>query len=309
MDSSRVSGLTLEEQHTVGIAWTVCSAMSLSCVSLVLVCMLILQQYKQRHHQLVFTLFLSAFGTFLVSFLSRDTANEYSAFCKTTGFFFQLFWNANILWVLAISTNLYRSVVLLEKLTGHGTRSYHWLIWSWCFLCAFAPLTTHSYGWSGVYCWLKTDDVGIIWRMATIYYPMIVYVLYIVVLYALMIRAVLRLRSLQFAEGRPPSGLAGDGTPRSLVAKSFVKYMVLYPVFFLLSYSCAIVNRYYTAVHGHTTYPLLMAHSIGVGLMGVFYSVTFGLLSLRRYRDIWARLQTYPETISTFFRRLFSCTS
>src|SRR3989338_8443189 len=119
--------LTRSQQQTITTTWRVCSSISLAGLTLVIICMLVLQQYQKPHQQVVFTMFCATFGIFFFGIITGDQSFwiEHPVFCIFAGFFFQLCWVANIVGVLSISVNLYRSIILLKPMELSSLKYFH----------------------------------------------------------------------------------------------------------------------------------------------------------------------------------------
>ena len=319
------TSLTDEEQSSVTITWQVCSALSLVSLTVVIFCMALLRQFKRPHHHLVFVMFCATFGIFFFGVLTGD--QQYSkidsAFCTASGFIFQVCWNANIVGVLSISVNLFRSIVLLSPMDPNSPFIFHYFLWTFCLLTAFLPMITHSYGWAGFYCWIDSSSTGSLWRMITLYWPMIGYDLAMLFIYGTVLYTICSQRSLlpsfssssssssTAAEEDPPSfsrkfsnrfsqmsfaGRASDaGIPTDrVIGASYIKFMIFYPLIFFICTTPGLVNRYYSAYTGVQSFGLFMAQAISVGLMGLAYSLVFGWVVFRHWREILLRLRMLP---------------
>ena len=281
--------LTPREQGVVTNTWISCSAVSLSAISIVILCMVILQQYKKPHQQLVFTMFCFTFGIYFFGVIAGDEGISVTqtTFCTVAGFLFQLCWNANIVGVLAISVNLYRSIVSLKPMKSSSLPLFHFFIWTYSFFLSSLPLTTNSYGWAGLYCWLDSSRDGMYWRMITLYWPMIAYDAIMLLIYGMVLFRVVQQRTLLVDSPRT----SADARDKPLIAGSYIKFMVLYPLVFFLFSTPALVNRYYAAYTGLVNYQLYVAQSVTVGLMGLAYSLVFGWVVLKHWREILIRIR------------------
>ncbi|MDP2438111.1 MAG: hypothetical protein Q8P67_20405 [archaeon] len=255
--------------------------------------MVLLQQFKKPHHQLVFTMFCATWGIFFFGLVTGDNSFTIDpTFCTIFGFFFQICWNGNVVGVLSISVNLYRTIVLLKPLESRDLKYFHFFTWTYVMLLSSLPLTTKSYGWAGFYCWIDSSYHGNFWRMMTLYWPMIGYDLAMLSIYILVIISTCRTRSIRW-NGK---GSFDEASDRSAVAGSYIKYMVLYPLVFFICSTPGLVNRYVGAYRGEAIFWLYIMQAATSGLMGFAYSIIFGSIVWRHWRVALLRIRLLPTS-------------
>ena len=290
------NALSLDQQEIVLVIWRACSGISLGALTLVILSMIVTRQFQKPHQQLIFTMFCATFGVYFFAILAgdRSISTSHPAFCTAAGFMLQLCWNANIVGVLSISVNLYRTIVSLKPMKHDSLPIFHFFIWTYSFFLSSLPLCTGSYGWVGAYCWIDSSPDGNFWRMVTLYWPMIGYDLLMVTIYTMIIYSVVRQRSIQATI----SGLSSThSAPKPLIATGYIQFMLLYPLVFFVFSTPALVNRYYSTYTGIANFSLAVTQSVSIGLMGLAYSLVFGWKALKHWREILIRVRLLPTVV------------
>ena len=122
--------------------------------------------------------------------------------------------------------------------------TYHVVTWfvaalSGNFVCSFIsnhvaalPLTTHSYGDAGAWCWIVNNEVGILWRFGVFYLPLFLYLALIGFLYTWILRKMYKVfRGVQKDESEKQRELR------------YLYKMAAYPIVFFVLWICPLINR------------------------------------------------------------------
>lgn len=90
---------------------------------------------------------------------------------------------AQILWTVAIACVLHDVTVNLRMYHPHEQKAlmcrFHLAVWGAALLSTLLPFTSNSYGSTGSWCWIETNeirdesfDVGTMWRYVVLYIPL-----------------------------------------------------------------------------------------------------------------------------------------
>ena len=195
------------------------------------------------------------------------------------------------MWIVSISINLYRMIVLLVRNTYSELKIHHWFVWSASLFLSFLPMTTGSYGPAGQWCWISAaTKFGVVWRYTTLYGPLIFFFTLIIVIYIFIGRALYRDR------------LTTNPTGRQSSKKKVIFKLILYPVVMIICYTPALINRWDQLAHGlQINWHMTLAHIIARAIYPVLCAVIYLAPLISKYiiKPLKIRWNNHFEIINT----------
>jgi len=189
--------------------------------------------------------------------------------CYFQGFLLQFSQIAIFGWITVIAVNLY-FVVVQSRNTAPYEVYYHASVWVVAILFTLIPLADSVYGPAGVWCWMKREFQG--YRWGVFYVPLFIMMVVVVVLYALIQRAV----KSRFEE-------AGVSPSQAASAEGLMLRLRIYPIVFVACYIFPTINRIYDVTAPTDSFGLYLIAAATAGLLGFINAVVYGFdVDMRR---------------------------
>eukprot|EP00698_Gefionella_okellyi_P011695 TRINITY_DN3100_c0_g1_i1.p1 TRINITY_DN3100_c0_g1~~TRINITY_DN3100_c0_g1_i1.p1 ORF type:complete len:440 (+),score=51.64 TRINITY_DN3100_c0_g1_i1:162-1481(+) len=266
-------GFTDTQLRVLASITTAVSALSLCGSLFIIICYLSLRKMKRFSFKLVCMLSLSDIGSCVANILGEPSAGP---LCYTQALLTSFFELASCLWTLSIAITLFLTVVRHQQDVERFEKWYHLGCWGIALLMTLLPLATDSYGSAGAGCWLKSDNVGALWRFFQFYFFLWSVFIIQIVMYLLI-----------FREVRNSVNVFGGATGNA------VKRMGLYPLILIICYSWATVNRIQNYIAPDTPlFWLYLLHVLFEDMVGLFNAFAYGSQRILRdeLRDAGRRL-------------------
>lgn len=249
--------LTSEQHDSLDLLNRILSIIGLVFCSSCLVMIYLLGLFRKTEHKLILPIVLAFFfetGSVAVSSFSRFGRTD-SGPCTAVAFVVQLSTLVGIYFVLLFAVHLERKIVRKKRHTGRALPLMHWFAWTFAAFNSFLPLTTSGYGLEpGYFCWISQHK----WTLITYTVPLILFFIAVAILYALILRSLLR---------RSRSGILRT-LQRSLILFSF-------PFFFILLRTAGVVNQATVFATGERSYGLYFWNYLSNGLLPIFFSIIY----------------------------------
>jgi len=262
------------EKFAVLMVRVVISGMSLVSCLIVLIAVIALHRYRSVTGRLVMvltsTVALSAASNLLTPLVTLD-----DSLCVIQAVTMQLGDISSAMWTVIIAFNLF-FVLVAKKQEKNIEIWYHLIGWPIPIVLTLLPSITDSYGHVAVWCWIRSEGTGNIWRFACLYVPLMISFIIIIFLYLLIF--------LRLSRVFKKSAWAKTD---DLINKEnrLLRSLFIFPIIFLAIWTFPTINRIYGWITGnHAVFVLLLIHSITACLQGFLNSLVYGLNSKARKR-------------------------
>eukprot|EP01128_Nolandella_sp_AFSM9_P005892 TRINITY_DN293_c0_g1_i3.p2 TRINITY_DN293_c0_g1~~TRINITY_DN293_c0_g1_i3.p2 ORF type:complete len:268 (+),score=46.18 TRINITY_DN293_c0_g1_i3:58-861(+) len=180
-----------DEQEVVWGVWMAGSFISLLSAGLVIAIILFFSRNQLRSSRLVLAIASATFLESVSALLSWITFEfESPLMCRFQGALTQFSQLSMFAWTFIISLDLYLHVVKGVSVSRSHELIYHSFSWGFSLLFTILPLSTDAYGPTGVWCWIRSDERGQVWRWIVFYLPLYGVIMGTIFLYSLVIRKV-----------------------------------------------------------------------------------------------------------------------
>eukprot|EP01128_Nolandella_sp_AFSM9_P005890 TRINITY_DN293_c0_g1_i1.p2 TRINITY_DN293_c0_g1~~TRINITY_DN293_c0_g1_i1.p2 ORF type:complete len:341 (+),score=49.81 TRINITY_DN293_c0_g1_i1:58-1080(+) len=180
-----------DEQEVVWGVWMAGSFISLLSAGLVIAIILFFSRNQLRSSRLVLAIASATFLESVSALLSWITFEfESPLMCRFQGALTQFSQLSMFAWTFIISLDLYLHVVKGVSVSRSHELIYHSFSWGFSLLFTILPLSTDAYGPTGVWCWIRSDERGQVWRWIVFYLPLYGVIMGTIFLYSLVIRTV-----------------------------------------------------------------------------------------------------------------------
>ena len=172
-----------------------------------------------------------------------------------------------------------------DKASSKHERWYHLVCWFVPFAWASLPFINDSYGFAGLWCWIKRDATAL--RFGTWYVPMFILLVLLVIAYIYIIVTVLR------GIGAWRGFNKGDeDNDKNLLVKE-VKPLAAFPLIYIAATIPNLIYRIDDAIHENElpSYPLLILNVIFVPSIGGVNAIAFALYSEIQKMLTWSQIK------------------
>ncbi|XP_073256592.1 cyclic AMP receptor-like protein A isoform X2 [Porites lutea] len=264
--------LFTENQHYCvisGVKLTVASFSLIASLFIVFVIWLF-KKYKYFVQRLILFLSLAACLD-SIGFLLTGVPPDDSSLCDFQAWLLSFTGFSVLLWVCCITFNLYWNVIKMMK-TDQFEKYYHLVSWGIPFVVACLPLINDHYGPAGAWCWIsKESDNSVAWRFATYYIPVYLCIIGLFVVYSYIFITIKR--QVQSWGGT----YSAEAERNKALMKEDIKPLMWYPVVYLVTTICPLIDRIDNAVNSEPNFTLLLLQVVFSPLVGVLNAIVFGM--------------------------------
>lgn len=296
-----------EDYADVAIASAVSALVSLLASCFVIAVMVLLKKWRYFSQRLILYLAVAALFTSISTILHRvdyrnQTSDLYTQFCIFGGFLEQvtswIFLNANS----TITFYLFANVVA-KKNTEKFETAYFIFIFLFPFTFNWIPFVQSSYGRSGAWCWIRTDDTATCDNH--VFGQYLVFLLWYIPLYVTLAILISLYVAILFRLHRASKEWTANPTAEARELRKKAHHDVLplmaYPaIYFVLSFPPLLNRIQGLANPDNPSLALWYVSAISFPLQGGLIAVAYSLDPGTRKRLRWSKLK---PTLRGFIRR------
>ncbi|XP_027044480.1 cyclic AMP receptor-like protein A [Pocillopora damicornis] len=265
--------LFIEDQHyckIIAIVKQTVASFSLVASLFIIFVIWLFRKYKYFVQRLILAL-TSAACLDSISYLLTGVPPDDNTLCDFQAWLLSFTSFSVLLWVCCITFNLYWNAIKEVK-TDKFEKYYHLVSWGIPFVVACLPLINDHYGPAGAWCWIsKQSDNSVAWRFATYYIPVYLCIIGLFVVYSYIFITIRR----QIKRWEGTYNAEADRSKELM--KQDIRPLMWYPVVYLLTTICPLIDRIQNAASPQPNFILLLLQVLSSPLVGMLNAIVFGM--------------------------------